>query len=364
MRIEWLIAFYIFVCIAMMAFDFLFVCHERAHERRLKRKQRTLAQRIRTLLHHDAPDEKQLRALERSLKTLDGLEALDLVLERLQRANPRRLARCQELVAPALERLSHWHAGKSPLRDAYFAYIVGRWYVRRPANHGLIEALLTAVRTQPLFVRENALMALSTIASAHDLADAIAKLEDARTFHHPKLLTEALLAFPGDREELAEELTRRFDELHPDAQAAVINFGRMADITYHEEAHRTGRRERLLALMTGPDTDLEVRLACIRFFTRDPWEQASESLRSFAEHDEAGSWECAAVAASALAHYPGSETVATLKRCLTSPVWHVRHNAARSLHDLGLSLDEMSDVIEGPDRFARDTVRYHWREEA
>lgn len=363
MKIEWLIGFYMLVCVAMIAFNFAFLANEKVQTRRLARKRRRLAAKIAAQVD-GVPTDEDLRALERSLKTLSGLEAFDQTLARLKEEDPERCAGYLQAITPVLERLSHWHAGKSALRDAYYSYILNRWYAKRPANAGLIDALLTAVRTRPFYARENALMAIAKVGTAPALADAIVGLESARTFHHPKLVTEALLSYPGDREELAEELSARFDRLSPNAQAAVINFGRMADIPYQDERLHTARRERLKALMVDPATDLEVRLACIRFFMRDPWDDVADTLRDFAAHDGTESWEYAAVAASTLVSYPGDETVAVLKKCLSSRVWHVRQNAAQSLRGLGLSRDELRDVVEGPDRFARDTVLYHWREEA
>ena len=68
------------------------------------------------------------------------------------------------------------------------------------------------------------------------------------------------------------------------------------------------------------------------------------------------------MAAQALSSYPNERSVRTLKRCLRSPVYQVRFNAAKSLYDLGLSLEtDLSDVMEGSDRYARDMLAYRWR---
>ena len=54
------------------------------------------------------------------------------------------------------------------------------------------------------------------------------------------------------------------------------------------------------------------------------------------------------------------ETFEALKRCLSSTSWFVRHNAAKALHDWGLSLDDLDDVMHGSDSYARDMLRYRW----
>lgn len=363
MKIEWLIGFYMLVCVSMTVFNFGFLVNENVQAKRLEKKRRRISAQLNNLVKSGETTAAHLKSLERSLKFLSGLESFDLALESFREESPRECQRYLSDIAPILERLSHWHSTKSDLRFAFFSFVVGKWYVKRPADPRLLETLHAAIRTRPFYARQNALMAIATIGTARSLADAIVDIGRVKTFHHPKLLTEALLAFPGNRAELAQELTARFSEFRPDVQAAIINFGRMADIVYLDEEDHDGRRRRLKALMTNPETDAEVRLACIRFFTRDPWNDVAGDLRDFAIHDGAESWEYAAVAASALAKYPGTRTVTVLKACLSSRIWHVRHNAARSLRALGVGMEELQDVLDAGDRFARDTILYHWKEE-
>lgn len=364
MKIEWLIGFYMLVCLSMTAFNFGFLANERIQTRRLEKKRRKLAAQLDELVKSGQTSQEHLRSLRRSLKTLSGLESFDLSLESFREENPSRCERYLREITPVLEELADWHADKSALRCAFFSYVVGKWYRKRPASPRMVDTLLSAVRTRPFYARQNAFTAIAAVGSARDLATAVEAIQQAETFHHPKLITEALLAYPGDREELAEALTAHFSAFRPDIQAAIINFGRMADIVYLDERDQAGRRERLRSLMADTSTDTEVRLACIRFFTRDPWVGVADALWSFARHDEEGTWELAAVAASALSKYPGDETVSVLIECLSSRIWHVRHNAARSLRELGITFEQLDGVVSGNDRFARDTVLFYWREES
>ena len=61
-----------------------------------------------------------------------------------------------------------------------------------------------------------------------------------------------------------------------------------------------------------------------------------------------------------MSNYPGMEAVEVLKGCLSSPSWFVRNNAARTLYDYGLTLEDLDDVVNGPDAYARDMLAYHW----
>ena len=116
----------------------------------------------------------------------------------------------------------------------------------------------------------------------------------------------------------------------------------------------------ILALMRDEREDLEVRLACIRYFMRRHWPAAEADLLKLVSDNDPARWEYQAIAATALSNYPGMEAVVTLKGCLSSPSWFVRNNAAKTLYDYGLTLDDLADIMNGPDAYARDMLAYHW----
>ena len=183
------------------------------------------------------------------------------------------------------------------------------------------------------------------------LAEAIATLERDGEFHSPKLITEAALAFAGEATELEAELKERVGRVSPHTVAALVNYLRMAGL---------GDPDVILALMRDEREDLEVRLACIRYFMRRHWPAAEADLLKLASDNDPARWEYRAIAATALSNYPGMEAVEALKGCLSNPSWFVRNNAAKTLYDYGLALDDLADVMNGPDAYARDMLAYHW----
>ena len=116
----------------------------------------------------------------------------------------------------------------------------------------------------------------------------------------------------------------------------------------------------VLSLMRDEREDLAVRLACIRYFMRRRWPAAEADLLKLASDNDPARWEYQAIAATALSNYPGMEAVEVLKGCLSSPSWFVRNNAARTLYDYGLTLEDLDDVVNGSDAYARDMLAYHW----
>lgn len=369
MNVEYLVAFYMLVCVMMTAFNFGFLFYEKVHTKRFEKKMDRMAAGLAAEIERNAdfPTEAHRRILERAMRFLSGMESFDLSMDKLRGLDAEKSEHYLRGISSVFEHLTYHFQRKDDLKCAYFAYIVGRWYRKRPCADVVKEALLHYVRERSFYARQNALQALSALGDAKALVDAAEALDREDSFHHPKLVTEAFLAFEGDQRELENEAIVRFASLQPALQAAVVNYVRMADVGGNPGNEQCAARNRAwaLGLLKDESANVEVRLACIRYFMRHPWSEAEEALLELSRRDTPEEWEFAAVSASALAAYPGDESRAALKHCLRSPLWHVRHNAAKSLHSMGLSLEEdLADVMEGDDPYARDMLQYRWEYEA
>lgn len=354
MQVEWLIFFYIGVSVAMAFFDLGFAAFEHTRDVLFKRETQRMALSLNEeiVLNAQFPTSKHKRRLTQRLMRLPSLESFDLTMSQFKGLDEDNAETYLLGIGDVFEKLALYYQQKKPLNQAYYAYILKRWYRTRPASPTIVHTLMLFVEQGTVFLRQNAFEALAQLEDADLMVRAIKLLDDNSAFHHPKLITETVLVFAGDKDVLADALAADLDTFSPTTQCAIINFLRMR--------HR-GDRAHLLELMKNDQVDREVRLACIRYFMTNAWTQAEPVLRSFVQENASGEWEYASVASSALAAYPGPETVELLKSLLSSPVWYVRYNAAKSLYDLGATLDaDLVDVIEGDDRYAREMVQYRW----
>lgn len=113
----------------------------------------------------------------------------------------------------------------------------------------------------------------------------------------------------------------------------------------------------MLALLEQTD-ELETKIACLRYFGKYPNERLRARLYRITEESGAAEWEICAVCMSVLASYPGEETLRLLKSGLCSRNWYVRYNAALSLRALKVSAEQMQDILNGNDRFAKEMLQY------
>lgn len=354
MQIEWLIFFYIGVSVAMAFFDLGFAAFEHTRDNNFKKKTQRMALALseEIVLNADFPTQRHKRKLEKSMRRLPGLESFDLTLGHMRALNDEHATTYLLGISDVFDRLARYYLQKKPLNQAYYAYILKRWYRTRPASPTVVSTLIHFAEEGSIFLRQNAFEALAQLEDAEVMIRAIKVLDGSDDFHHPKLITETILGFSGDKDALADALALELDNFSPAAQGAVINFLRMC---------RRGDWKRILALMEDEQTDHEVRIACMRYFMTNPREEAAAPLRAFAERENAGEWEYISVATAALVSYPDEETKSLLKRLLSSPLWYVRFNAAKSLYDLGVVPEaELADVMEGDDRYAREMIAYRW----
>ena len=77
-----------------------------------------------------------------------------------------------------------------------------------------------------------------------------------------------------------------------------------------------------------------------------------------AEEEKEGFWELQNACISALAVYPGPQTLEILKKETSSKNWYVRRNAAKSLAVLNTDRDALADILQGNDRYAKEMLEY------
>lgn len=355
MKVEYLIFFYMAVSILMGVFELCFLFYERGREilfeRQSKRMAEILSEEI--AVNADFPTEEHKQSIYEKMKRLSGLESFDLTMDLLAKTDAKKCDRYLFGITVVFNRLARFFSTKDDLHRAYFCYIVRRWYRLQPASAEMLTMLLKCVREGSLYARQNALEAIAQVGTAHSLVEGLISLESYVDFHHPKLITETAMAFQGSTEELARELERRFGEFRPEMQAAIINFTRMRG---------QGDPELYLLLLQDESENPEIRLACMRYFMRFPDPRVAPLLRAMALNEDAGQWEYAAVAATALGSYIDDETLDVLIANLSSPLWYVRFNAAKTLYGAGLTLDgpRLKPVLESGDRYAQEMLRYRW----
>lgn len=350
MKVELLIYAYLVICAAMIGFNIVCIFVFRRKERMLDKHSKKFTERVRMQIESGVVEETHCKYLARKLKRIGNLTAFDQTLSDMHAEYPEQIKTYIASLASVFVYLTLTYEKKNKLQAAYFPYLIKKYRVFEGRDIRLItDILLALVREPSLYCRQNALQALYSIGDADCVIKALCSVDASEFYHHPKLISDGLLEFSGDKAKLAEALWNKFPRFSETMQVTVLDYFRFESGMYGEK---------MLELLLSGDRSDEAAYCCIRYFGKYPNEAAYPHLLMYAKDTDESRWEYAAIAASALASYPDGQTVDTLKQILSSRNWYVRFNASKSLETLGLTYPDLIDIFEGADRFAGEMMRY------
>lgn len=356
MGIEVLIISYGVVCTSMIVFNCVCIVLFKNRERRLHRKSDSLNQKVavqmKRITEGSRVDQKHCSFLSRKLSRVGNLMAFDEIITRWLRTDPKTAHQYLYELRAVFLHMSVVYLKKENMQSAYFAYILSKYKISRYYSfNSIMDVLIQYLKKESLYCRQNAMRALYSFGNEQNVVDAIKVLDRENVFFHSKILSDGLLQFEGDHDKLIRLFWQSLDSFAVETQVAILNYIRFKSGDYCEQ---------MFEVLTDANRSGELHFAAIRYFGKYPYQPAYRVLLEYTSGSDPLRWNYAAVSASALAAYPGEQTVRTLKEALKSKNWYVRYNAAQSLERLGLHYDDLLDIINGNDRYAREMILYHF----
>lgn len=235
----------------------------------------------------------------------------------------------------------------------YFVFIIGDFkYPEDFLDYHYDELLVEFVQKDTVHLRENSLKALYHFGHAETIREAFLKLSNKGIMHSEKLLSDGLCEFPGNMSRLADCLMMSFDSYLDCYKDAVVTFLYRQNNHSYDEVFKWYLERDLLS----PD----IQCAILRLLGKEPTEKNGEFIAEYyLTHNEKDFWESMIVAVGMLGNFKKTDyIVKVLQIALTSSVWYVRMNSAKSLCRIGLSEEEIADIRNGEDRYAKDAINY------
>lgn len=351
MNVEMLIYAYLAICAAMIAFNIASTAVFKKKDEKILKRSDDFSDIILKQLEKGETDDSHKKYLRKKLRHINYLMAFDETLEGLFTEKPDEVKKYIETISPVFVYLTFEYSKKNKLQAAYFPYIIKKYKLFMGAKISVVVDMITnMVKDSSLYCRENALQALYNIGNAESVVTAFKLLDNSGYYHSPKMITDGLLSFTGDKSELDGKLWSTFDEFSLSLQLAFMDYFR-----FESGCHT----EKMFSIMTDRNANQELRLSAIRYFAKYHYEPAMNALYGFAA-DASQAWEFKALAATALANCPAPKTERILKELLVDRNWYVRYNAADSLERIGVDYDELIDIFEGNDRYASEMLRYRF----
>ena len=359
MRVDILIYIYIMLCICMLAFDLVYLKKNNRGIKHLKSKKKQCKKYILALsLENSSERDKAKRQLTQKLHKFSFLMTFhDVVMKLLNREKTSELMEkwLHDNSDLFLEIKEDYMGNRSTNKKAFYAYLVWQYSLCRSDNREAFASMMQMLVVEnSIYCRENALMALYVGGNAADVAKAYRQMVNNDILHSQKLVTDGLLAFQGNHEELFEELWRYRKEFSPYYGVAFINYIRMAS---------SGFEERFFNLLKRDSVDSEVRIAIVRYFRSHPYKDAMEYLRNMVKNWKDYDWEIVSQAALTLERdLQSMKTVQALIEGCRSTNWYIRKNSAESLFQMKDKRLLEIVIISEKDRYARDMMNYKFEE--
>ena len=360
MGVELMIYMYGAVCAAMIIFNIVYNFISKSQRPRLNRRAKKLTDRIKPQLERlkdgKRLEQEHLDWLFKKLKRIGWLLALESVLDSawLEDSELYELREHTDSYLIAIQPVMLYLAGEyidsKPLHSGYFTYFLSKHGVPRQNEIESLQGLLLEyLKKENFYCRVNSLKALYRFASAENVVRAILTQDDGRVFLHEKILTEGLLSFTGNHDELIKGLWRSFERLSERSQLAVLNYIRFKSPDF---------KEQMYGIMQDKSRPKELRLSAVRYLGKYSYAPALEPLIAMLGDKDPENWEYATVAASSLAGYSGLSVIEALKDALFSGNWYIRLASASSLERLGVEYADVIDIMSGSDRYAREMMSY------
>jgi len=344
---------YLFICFMLLLYNIIYITTSKRGKKKQDRSIRAWKKEVKRQLHrltegesieenHKAKLKKQLtnsNQLISYVRALDSLREKGIKLQKYLREN-----------YVVIQALAYQYAKKDSMDKAFFAYFIFKNPPQDDKEYTpLMEILISFMNNSTVYCRENVLNALYALGNCQGVENAFQIINDNQWFHHRKLLSDGLMTFTGDKDELAERLWTYRKKWDDNLMVSVIQF-----IT----ANLNNFDDRFLNLLKAEEVSLEIKLAIMRYFRRYYFEPAKAVIIAYLKKENNIDENLRIVAASVLETYPGEETIEVLKDALHDSNWYLRYNAASSLVNLNVDIRKIRDVLGGTDRYAKEILTY------
>nr|WP_297935006.1 HEAT repeat domain-containing protein [uncultured Blautia sp.] len=346
------IYFYMFICVALLLFNVFYIIYSKQKTHRGGKLEKKWLERLlpvweRVLKEGSVPAEHR-KLVERKLRNVDQMIAYhETVKSHLTEPGVQQYL---DLSHDVFQNLVLYYSGRPPMEKAYFAHVISVYHPDRGREHDrLEEILLSYMSDTTVYCRENVLQALYAMGNIAAIEHALSLLSDMEIYHHPRLLSDGMMKFSGDKKVLVRKLWAQRHRFSEPIQVAVVQFAAMISDEFSREFLKELEDERAL---------MEVRFSLIRYFGRYPFEDALPFLLKCVREKKGDGVGFAVAACAVLAKYPGKETMEVLLDALHSRDWYVRRNAASSLIKLGISKQEEERLKNSGDQYAVEMLDY------
>ena len=350
-KIEDILYFYSLVSIALIFYNVKYILlknkKNKRHDFLVKKYIDEYYENIKLIKENKNIDNKYNKKLIKELSSVKNLEAFNEAIASLKYTED--LEKYNMYLYNIFLELYTIYNKKSDMEKALFVYVIGNINIYNKDNRNLNNRIINFLENPSVFLVENILKTFVKLGDKDNIIKTIDILNSKKIYHNEKLISDGLLNYTGDKLELAKELWRYRNKWMVCYVKAVIKFISMKSYDFKEEFYYALTKEKL---------DREIRLELVRYFGKVNYHNALDYLIDVNQSEKNIDSNFLIVSATALSNYPSKRTIEVLKKGITNSNWYIRRNSCTSFLSLNPSKNDIDDILNGNDIYAKDILLY------
>ncbi len=351
-----IIYLYLLITICLIFFNVWYVLYEKISIKIGEKKKEQYLKIIKNEDENEEISEKRLKYFYHQLKNVNNFIWFDSVLDDIRKDEESEIDVDKFILKlnSVFQKLASYYRKEDSVQKAFFAHVLTNYpNISDNKSDQIYKAITEFTYDDSIYCRENAMLYLFNNGTVDNIIHALINMNNRNLFYNQKMLTDDLLKFKGDKQKLAERLLELFDEFIVETQIAIINFLRLL---------KNGYEEKIYELYTQHKYDKEVELAMIRYFARHIYPPILTEFEKTIKDKSVDNDEYRIILASTLASYDEKEVRQLLIEALSDTNWYVRKNSATSLARMKITDNELKEILESNDRYAKEMVSYIWKD--
>lgn len=347
-RVEYLIYFYIVLCVLMIFFNYFYMLHRSRRYKKIQQGNKKLIkymeQEISCIINEYQITEKSKKYLKKKLKSVYNLYIVEDIL------NKHGLKIVEAYINEYKEvfcNLCKDYIKKDVIARSYFAYFVGKY---RICNDRVIEYLLSLLRDDEIYCIDNSLQALYSFGNVNYIIHAFKIVDSSTSYQNENMILKGLQTYTGDKEKLIEFFVKNFDVLTEKIKIVIIR--------YITEEMSNKWNEELYGLILDSKNNKKIKIEIIKYFAVHYDKRIKDILFKILELPVINNKEYIKVSVGVLKNYPGDDTIKALKKVLQMKEWELQVEAAKVLNYLVSDSLKLADIYNGDNKNARHILRY------
>lgn len=330
-NVELVLAIFLVFYVLILIYDFFIIIENKSSIKTLNKRKKTIIKYL-----------NDNNKLIKKLRNINYLYALISMLDEEVKVGNKTINEIlnSKKYEEVINSLSKIYSNKEEIEKTYFAFALSKLNV----PSGSIDFLFDVLYGNSLYGIEDAIKALYSTNNPDLIVKAFKIISHNTTPYSSKLITDGMLEYKGDKQELANKLYDEFNSFNNECQIAFIEFFKRINFDISED---------IIETLVNSHQEKELEISMIRYFSKIKNDNAYKLFLDRIKNNYYDEFEYDVVMIQTLSNYPKKETIDVLSSKLSDTNYYIRLNSCQVLN-------KITDIskLKVTDKYAIDIIEY------